>query len=232
MSHHKKKLLQRVTKLRRHEHHPVLHHVHRKYGISRRTLFYMKEYGPRSHVAHVIIRESVKILIIASIISSIGGISLQSMGDKIYSIVPLLILVPAMNNMVGDFGCIVSSKFTTMLYLGKVGQKWWRSRHLHNLFFVILITSFIMSVFIGVAASVIAYWQGFSLSFEVFLKILTIAVFSNLILVAVVFCVSIIGGLGIYGKKEDPNNFLIPIATSVADLLNLVIFAVLVGMFF
>ncbi|HJW96999.1 MAG TPA: magnesium transporter [archaeon] len=232
MTRHRKRLLEKITKLRRHEHHPVLHHVHRKYGISRKTLFYMKEYGPHSHIAHVIIRESLKILIAASIISSIGGISLQSMGDKIFAIVPLLILVPAMNNMVGDFGCIVSSKFTNMLYLGKVGSKWWMSRHLHKLFLVILITSFIMSVFIGVAASVIAYWQGFSLTFEVFLKILTIAVLSNIILVAVIFSVSIIGGLGIYHKKEDPNNFLIPIATSVADLLNLVIFAILVGMFF
>lgn len=232
MTHHRKKLLRRVTRLRRHEHHPVLHHVHKKYGISRKTLFYMKEYGPRSHITHVIVRESLKILIIASVISSIGGISLQSLESKLIAIIPLLILIPAMNNMIGDFGCIVSSKFTTMLYLGKVGQKWWRSRHLHKLFFVILITSFIMSVFIGVAASVIAYWQGFHLSFEVFLKILAIAVLSNFILVAVIFCISIIGGLGIYSKKEDPNNFLIPITTSVADLLNLVIFAALVGIFF
>ena len=228
----RKRMLERVRKVRRHEHHPVLHHVHRKYGISRKTLFYIKEYGPRSHVAHVIVRESIKILIIASIISSIGGISLQFMQDKILVIIPLLILVPAMNNMVGDFGCIVSSKFTTMLYLGKVGRKWWRSRHLHRLFLIILVSSFIMSVFIGVAASVISYWQGFQLSFEVFLKILAIAVLSNLILVGAIFCVSIIGGLGIYRKNEDPNNFLIPIATSVADLLNLVIFAILVGMFF
>ncbi|MCX6815133.1 MAG: magnesium transporter [Candidatus Aenigmarchaeota archaeon] len=228
----RKKLLERVRKVRRHEHHPLLHHVHRRYGISRKTIFYMKEYGPHSHIAHVIIRESLKILVMASIISSIGGISLQFMQDKILTIIPLLILLPTMNNMVGDFGCIVSSKFTTMLYLGKVNQKWWRSRHLHRLFLVILISSFIMSVFIGVAASVIAYWQGFSLTFEVFLKILGIAVLSNLILVGVIFSVSIIGGLAIYHKKEDPNNFLIPIATSFADLLNLVIFAILVGMFF
>lgn len=79
----RKRMLERVRKVRRHEHHPVLHHVHRKYGISRKTLFYMKEYGPRSHVAHVIVRESLKILIIASVISSIGGISLQFMEDKI-----------------------------------------------------------------------------------------------------------------------------------------------------
>ena len=229
---HRKKLLQKVTKVRRHEHHPVLHNVHRKYGISRRTLFYMKEYGPRSHVAHVIVRESLKILVLASIISSIGGISMESITAQLLVITPLLILMPAMNDMVGDFGCIVSSKFTTMLYLGKVNRKWWRSRHLHTLFLVILFTSFLTSVFIGVAASVIAYWQGFSLTFDVFLKILSIAVLSNLIIVAIIFCISIIGGLGIYGKKEDPNNFLIPITTSVADLLNLVIFAVLVGMFF
>ncbi len=228
----RKRMFKKVTEISRREHHPVLHHVHRKYGISRKTLFYMKEYGPRSHVAHVIVRESLKILIFASIISSIGGIGMEAMSSKLVAIIPLIILLPALNDMVGDFGCIVSSKFTTMLYLGKVGGKWWKSRHLHRLFLVIAFTSFITSVFIGVAASVIAYWNGFSLTFEVFLKVLGIAVLSNFILVGAIFCVSIIGGLGIYRKNEDPNNFLIPIATSVADLLNLVIFAILVGIFF
>jgi cation transporter-like permease len=228
----RKKLLKKVTQVKRHEHHPILHHVHRKYGISRKTLFYMKEYGPHSHIAHVIVRESLKILILASIISSIGGIGMEYISSKLVTIIPLLILLPALNDMVGDFGCIVSSKFTTMLYMGKVNRKWWKSRHLHKLFIVIAFTSFITSVFIGVAASVIAYWNGFSLTFEVFLKVLGIAVLSNLILVSVIFCISIIGGLGICGRNEDPNNFLIPITTSVADLLNLVIFAVLVGMFF
>jgi cation transporter-like permease len=228
----KKKLLKKVTQVKRHEHHPILHHVHRKYGISRKTLFYMKEYGPHSHVAHVIVRESVKILILASIISSIGGIGMEYISSRLVAIIPLLILLPALNDMVGDFGCIVSSKFTNMLYLGKVNRKWWKSRHLHKLFMVILFTSFLTSVFIGVAASIIAYWNGFSLTFDVFLKILSIAVMSNLIIVAIIFCISIIGGLGICGKNEDPNNFLIPITTSVADLLNLAIFAILVGMFF
>ncbi len=228
----RKRLLKKVTKVRRREHHPILHHVHRKYGISRKTLFYMKEYGPRSHVAHVIIRESLRILILASIISSIGGIGMEAISSKLVVIIPLIILLPALNDMVGDFGCIVSSKFTTMLYLGKVGGKWWKSRHLRRLFLVIAFTSFLTSVFIGVAASIIAYWSGFSLTFEVFLKVLGIAVISNIILVSAIFCISIIGGLGIYGKNEDPNNFLIPITTSVADLLNLAIFAILVGMFF
>ena len=229
---HFKRALKKVTKLKRHEHHPVLHHLHRRYGISRKTIFYMKEYGPRSHVAHVIVKESLKILIMASIISSIGGIGMESISSRLVTIIPLLILLPALNDMVGDFGCIVSSKFTNMLYLGKVGNKWWRSRHLHTLFLVILSTSFITSVFIGVAASVIAYWSGFSLTLDVFLKVLSIAVLSNIILVTVIFTISIIGGLGIYHKNEDPNNFLIPIATSVADLLNLAIFAALVVMFF
>jgi cation transporter-like permease len=227
-----RKVLKKVTQVRRHEHHPILHHVHRKYGISRKTIFYMKEYGPHSHVAHVIVKESLKILIMASILSSIGGIGMESISSKLVVIIPLIILLPALNDMVGDFGCIVSSKFTTMLYLGKVGSKWWKSRHLHTLFLVILFTSFITSVFIGVAASVIAYWSGYSLSFEVFLKVLGIAVLSNIILVSVIFTISIIGGLAIFRRNEDPNNFLIPITTSFADLFNLAIFAVLVTLFF
>ena len=43
---------------------------------------------------------------------------------------------------------------------------------------------------------------------------------------------SIIAGLHFYRKGEDPNNFLIPITTSIADLSNMFILSILVVLFF
>ena len=68
--------LDNLKKIERHKHHPLIHHIHKKYGISKKTLFYVKEYGPKSNVSHTIIRESIKILLFASIVSALGGLAL------------------------------------------------------------------------------------------------------------------------------------------------------------
>ena len=52
-----------VVCMRRPEHTPTIFQLHKKKKISYKTLFYMKEYGPRSHVTSVIMKESIKILL-------------------------------------------------------------------------------------------------------------------------------------------------------------------------
>ena len=46
------------------------------------------------------------------------------------------------------------------------------------------------------------------------------------------FITAIVAGIYYYKKKEDPNNFLIPITTSVADLGNMVVLVALILLFF
>ena len=67
-----------------------------------------------------IIHESVGILIIASVISTLGGIGLEALQSKLTWLVPIIIVLPALNDMIGDFGAIVASRFTTMLYKKEV----------------------------------------------------------------------------------------------------------------
>ena len=227
-----KKLSKRIAKkiegFERKLHSPELHRIHKKHKISRKTLFYMKEYGKRSHVASVIIKESIKILLLTSIISSVGGIGLQSIQSKLFAILPLLILLPALNDMIGDYGTIVSSKFTTMLYTGEVGKKWWLDESVHKLFVTIFTVAFISSLYIGIFSLVIAYLKGFALSYAIIIKIIGISVIATFLLVGIIFFISTTLGYHIFKKKEDPNNFLIPITTSVADFGSMLIFATLV----
>jgi len=192
----------------------------------------MKEYGPHSHVAANIIKESIKILILTSLISSIGGISLNNVQAKLLTILPLIILLPAMNNMIGSMGTIVSSKFTTMLYLKKVSVKWWTSPELHKLFFTVLAVAMISSVYISILATGISVYSGYALSSTIALDVLFFSLVSTFIIVILIFFISVTGGIFIYKRKEDPNNFLIPIATSVADLGSMLIFVFLVGLLF
>ena len=103
--------LERIRKLKREKHHPLIHEVHKKHNISRQTLFYIKEYGKNSNVSGTIVRESIKILLLASIISSFGGLALDRIELFFLSIYPLVLLLPSLNNMIGNYGTIISSRF-------------------------------------------------------------------------------------------------------------------------
>jgi len=223
----------KLVKLPRKKYHPITYHLRKSYGISKGTIFYMKEYGPDANIIHTIIKESIKILILASVISLIGGFGLQAIQDKIYVIIPLIIMLPALNDMIGDYGTIVSSKFTTALYLGKIkSERWWTSRELHRLFHIIMSIAVISAIYIGALSYGIAYLKGFAFDYALFVKIIQISLVSVIVLVSLIFIISILIGLHIYKKNEDPNNFLIPITTSIADLGSLLIFSGLVFLFF
>jgi cation transporter-like permease len=178
-------------------------------------------------------KESLKILVLTSILSSIGGFSLQMIQLKLIVIVPLLILIPALNEIIGGFGTIISSKFTSLLYMGKISSsKWWRGKDIQHMFITIIPIAFISSLYIGILSSGIAYLKGFKLSLNIIFKIIQISIISTLVLVSVIFVISIVGGLYIYKKNQDPDNFLIPITTSVADLGSMLIFSVFIMIFF
>ncbi len=179
-----------------------------------------------------IIKESLKILILASIISSIGGVSLQAIEKKLFLILPLLILLPGLNNMIGSFGTIMSSKFTTLLFLGKINDRWWRSRDLISIMWTLLAVSLISAIYIGLLSNLIAYWRDFTITTELVSKVVVVSLLATLLLVTLIICISIIAGFRVYKNNEDPDNFLIPITTSIADLGSMLIFSGLVYLLF
>lgn len=221
-----------IACLPRQRHHHLVHKIHKKHKIPYKTLFYMKEYGPKSHVSWVIIKESLKILILASLISSLGGASIQSVQESIALMMPLLIMLPALANMIGSFGTIISSKFTTMLFLGRVRGNWQKSRDLQELIATMSGVALIAAVYTGVLSYAAAMLKGFEFSALLFVKIIGVSVMATFLLVAIIFALSIAGGLWVFRKGEDPNNFLIPMTTSVADVGSLFLLTVLIRLFF
>jgi len=216
--------------IKRHKHHPVIHSLHKKHRISYMTLFYMKEYGTRSHIASVIIKESMKILIIAAIISSVGGVGLENVKERLVTIIPLLIMLPALNDMIGDYGTIISSKFTTMLYTGKISIRTgvMKSPELRKLATTLFAVALIISIYIGAVSYGMAYYGGFPFDTSVFLKVMAVSVVCTMLLVGIIFAASLAAGIYVYRKKEDPNNFLVPITTSLADFASMLLFAFIV----
>ncbi len=172
-------------------------------------------------------------LIIASLLSTLGGFGLESIKQNLFFLLPLLILMPALNDMTGDYGSIIASRFTTMLYLKHIKEKqWWRSHLLHRLLGEVLIIGTLSAVYITVLASVIAHFNGFDMHWDIFQRILLIALFTTWLLVLILFVVCVVGGFYVYKKKHDPDNYLIPLATSLADLGSMLVLTILVKALF
>lgn len=226
------KHLKMLRKGKRHIYHPLTHTIRERYGISRRTLLYVKEYGPHSNVPWTILRESVKVLFFAALLSSVGGLTLEYVKTLFISLVPLVILFPALNDMIGDYGIIISSRLSASLHSGTIQGEWREYPELRKLFLQMLLVS-IMTAFLGaLVALVLSSFSDYTLTLGVALKVFLISILDIVILVSCLFVVSIHAGLYLYRKGKDPDNFLIPITTSIADFGNMLLLALLVTVFF
>ena len=227
-----RKHLEKLRLVERKKYHPLIHKIHKKHRISRKTLFYVKEYGSHANVPRTIVRESIKILVFASIISSFGGLALEQIKAVFISIMPLIILVPALNDMIGDYGIIVSSRFSSMLYEKGIKRVWWMDSELRRLFAQIIVIALLTAVISSAAALAISAFSGYAISTATAYKIFFIGIIDVALLVSVLFLIAIAAGIYFYKKGEDPNNFLIPITTSIADFGNMLILSGLVILFF
>lgn len=228
--------LKKLQKHKRHKYHrhihKLVHHLHQKHNISKKTLFYVKEYGPHSNVAKTIFKESIKVLILASVISSLGGLALERVKFLFVSLVPLIIMFPALNDMIGDYGTILASRFSTMLHEGKIHSKWWKNRELKELFLQVFIISLLTTGLSLGLSFIAAQFSSHQIDFAHGVKIFIAVFIDAMLLIILLFFISVVGGLYFYHKKEDPNNLLIPLVTSVADFGNIVILSLLIVVLF
>lgn len=191
----------------------------------------MKEYGEHSNVLKTILKESIRIIIFASIISSLGGLALENIKSIFISLMPLIILLPTLNDMIGDYGTIVSSTFSTMLHKGEVKKKWW-TPEVQEMFMQIIIVAGITAFLSATIALAISKYYGAVIDAVFAFKVFFITIIDVMVLVCLLFITSIYAGLYYFNKKEDPNNFLIPITTSIADFGNMIVLTVLIILFF
>ena len=174
-----------------------------------------------------IIRESIKVLIIASVLSSIGGFALKSIEEKLIVLLPFIIALPSLNALVGDFGIIVTSKFTTFLYERHV-KNLKHSQFVKHLFKDIFPIALISALYLSALVLFASYIKGFSLEQSFVIKFILVILISVMVLFLIIFLVAIIGGYRVYKKNQDPDDILIPITTSIADLGTMIVFSLLI----
>ncbi len=179
-----------------------------------------------------IIKESLPMLIAASLITSLGGLSLQFVQDSLTFFIPLFIMLPALNAMMGDFGIVMVSKFTTYLSEHPRPALKKRRRFAHHLFRDMLVVAVLSTAYMVMLSLVLSVLRGFYLTslfvFQTFLIVFLVVI----TLFLIIFMIAMTFGWYAYKKKKDPDDLLIPLTTSIADMGTMGMLALLIHLFF
>lgn len=164
-----------------------------------------------------IFKESIVVVIVSSILGLISGTILSENQEVLYSFPIILLMLPSLNSLIGDISTVLTSRLTSHLYIGTLPSKIQKSDRLKEDFYGLLIT-ILLSLF---ALIMLGYFVGIITGISIvnpFLIILIIMI-TILLLFGSMFMFLFIGSIFLFKKGKDPNNFLIPIVTSLLDFL-------------
>lgn len=164
-----------------------------------------------------IIKESIIIVIISSLMGIFSGTLLSINVEILYTIPIILLILPSLNSLIGDMATILISRLTTHLYIGTIPPKIQTSDRLRKDFLGLLVTILLSLVFL----IILGYGIGIATGIEIISPFLItfIITITILLLFGVMFVFLFISSIFLFKRGKDPNNFLIPAVTSLADFL-------------
>lgn len=148
----------------------------------------------------------------ASSLSLIGGIGLEHVSQKILPLIPLLIAIPSLNDMVGDYSTIISAHTGDPTERSKTHKV--LSKAIFRVVGLNISAIFVLSLLVGAK-------RGFVLDGGFALKYLGFLVVAILLVIFFMFWINKVLDHFLRQKRFNPDDLLIPICTSVADILML-----------
>jgi mgtE-like transporter len=180
-----------------------------------------------------ILKQSAPILIFSSFLGVSAGGILNSVSSTLLNNPTLLTLVPLFSGESGSLISILSARLSSALHSGLINENslWAHDKETLRNFSIIFVLSLFIYPFIGFlaeASSVISGAIGLG-----FFKTVLISLIAGLILISImtifVFSLSSIS----YKKGYDPDNIVIPVSTSLTDLIsNMILIAISLLVFF
>lgn len=158
-----------------------------------------------------------------------SGTLLSNNKEILYTFPIILLVLPSLNSLIGDISTVLISRLTSHLYLGTLSPKIQVSDRLKQDFYGLLMTILLSLV----ALISLGYLLGSATGIEIVnpLLIISIIIITILILFGLMFVLLFISSIFIFKKGKDPNNFLIPLVTSLADLLTPMLILIFIQIF-
>ncbi|MCS7368663.1 MAG: magnesium transporter [archaeon GBS-70-058] len=174
-----------------------------------------------------VVKEAVPVGFVCSFDGVINGLLLASFIENIVHHSEILMIYPVLLNAIGGVGSSFGSVATTKLALGYLDSKISSVRVMFNEFFGMLFSGIFMGLVYSVLGYGLAYLTGLT---PMLLNMIILCILVMFIGSMVIMIGSYVIGINAYNMGWDPDNFVIPLETSIADLFGamLVIFVSLV----
>jgi cation transporter-like permease len=173
------------------------------------------------------IKEALFTLILVAFIVNITGSVLSRISEVLNTRPEIYVVYPALLNTIGGFGAIVGSTATTKLALGTMDSLRSIKHHKRQ-----ILGAWLASVVIFLIIAVVSLPFQAPINFIEALKYVGLILATNIFPAALMVFISISIAFLTFRKGLDPDNFVIPIESSLADILttvSLVIMLSLVG---
>ncbi len=161
-----------------------------------------------------IVLESYFILLIAAVFSLLAGFLLQENLERILRLAMLIALVPPINDMGGNIGCIVGARLATALHLGIIGSGRGR-KHLRRNIWGSMISGVLS---FGAAGAVLILLGPLGFPGWVAPVFFLAGIFQTIIATLVSVWLAFVA----FREGLDPDNVVAPIITSVCDVSGVV----------
>lgn len=166
-----------------------------------------------------IVRHSLPVLVLTALISIFSGQILHANEDILILNFPVfLILIPPLIKVGGDSGSILGSRLSSALHLGLIDSKFERGEVIENN----LIASFLIAITTCIILGIIVWLVSLSLSVNKdigLFKMIGISTTAGFIQVFIIFSLTVVIALLSHRFGMDPDNTVIPIITTVGDLV-------------
>ena len=159
------------------------------------------------------IKESFATLVIVAFIVNITGTVLNRINALVEGRKEIYTVYPALIDTVGDVGSVVGSTATTKLALGLLKPSFSSLRDHSKQIFAAWVASLIMFLLF----SALSLSVNNMFSFSAFLNFTALLLTANLFAVAAIILISYAVAILTFQKGLDPDNFVIPIESSIAD---------------
>lgn len=162
-----------------------------------------------------IIKESMGAMLLVAFLVNVTGTFLKGINEIAQSQRTIYTVYPALIDMMGDVGLVVGSAATTKLALGVLSPSFSSIKHHAKNIFSAWTASILLFLLLGVLALGI---NGI-FSFQVASRLLLILVISNVIAFTIIVLLSYAISILTFKRGLDPDNFVLPVGSSLADVI-------------
>lgn len=160
--------------------------------------------------------ESMFYINISLLWTAAGGLAIERFEDLFINNPSLLLMLPPLSDLAGDFGCIICSRLSTALHIGRVQPKFSEIYVLKRELMAISFTGFISSIYLGLSVHITSVM--FRIESIELVKVIGLSLIAVMMLVIFQIFLSLFVSFVSFAKGLDPDNITIPIVADLGDM--------------